>query len=86
MSKMEMREGIKIAGHRGTWYVIDESAYSFPDEEKGAVVKSVYLLEHETYGDETACLIVDEDKNIILDDVWNGFDDLDEALECGYIE
>lgn len=62
------KENIKIEGHVGTWYVIDESEW---DGEK------VFLLEHETYGDETACLIVNEDLKVILKDVWNGFDDLE---------
>lgn len=61
------RENIKIKGYRGTWYVIDESYYNG---------EKVYLLEHETYGDEAACLIVNEKLEVILDDVWNGFDDL----------
>lgn len=77
MSTMDLREGIKIAGHRGTWYVIDERDYDG---------ETLYLLEHETYGDEAACLIVNSDKDVILEDVWNGFDDYEEALECGYID
>ena len=60
------KDNIKINGHVGTWYVIDE------DERRG---KKLYLLEHEYYGDEAACLIIDEDYNIVMDDVWNGFDD-----------
>ena len=61
------KENIKIKGYRGTWSVIDETIY------KG---KKVFLLEHEYYGDMTQSLIVDEKLNIILDDVWNGFDEL----------
>jgi hypothetical protein len=49
-------------------YVIDESVY------KG---EPIFLLEHEEYGDETACLIVKEDLTIVVDEVWNGFDDLE---------
>lgn len=62
---MENKSGIKVAGHRGTWYVIDEEG-------------GLYLLEHETYGDEAACVIVDEEGNLIQEDVWNGFNDLEE--------
>jgi hypothetical protein len=62
---------IKINSYIGTWYVIDESVY------RG---KPVYLLEHEEYGDQAACLIVKEDLIVLVDDVWNGFDDL-ELLE-----
>jgi len=58
---------IKIAGHYGAWHVIDETDY------KG---QRVFLLEHEDFGDETAALIVDTRGNILLDDVFNGFEDL----------
>lgn len=63
------KDNIKINGHTGTWYVIDESFYHG---------EKVYLLEHETYGDEAACLIVNEKLEIILEDVWNGFSDLED--------
>lgn len=62
------KDGIKIDGHRGRWYVVDESEW------KG---EKVFLLEHETYGDEAACLIANEKLEVIMDDVWNGFDDLE---------
>jgi hypothetical protein len=62
------KDKIKISGHIGSWYIIDEKYFQG---------KKVYLLEHETYGDDAASLIVDEDLNIILDNVWNGFSDLD---------
>ena len=61
------KENIKIKGYRGTWSVIDETIYMH---------KKVFLLEHEYYGDMTQSLIVDEKLNVILDDVWNGFDEL----------
>ena len=63
--------GISIKGHRGKWYVIASEEFSGD---------GLYLLEHETYGDETACLIVDENGNIKLDNVFNGFDDYREFL------
>ena len=66
-------ENIKIAGHRGKWHVIDHTTC----ERYG----DVYLLEHSTYGDEAASLIIDKDYNVIIDDVWNGFDDLWEYLD-----
>lgn len=62
-------DGIKINGHRGKWYVVDTTYF------RG---KRVFLLEHETYGDMAANLIVDKEGNIILDDVWNGFNDLED--------
>lgn len=39
---------------------------------------TVFLLEHETFGDETEHLITDDDFKLVLEDVWNGFDDLTE--------
>ena len=65
-------DGIKVEGHVGTWYVIDESVF------RG---EKVYLVEHETFGDMAACLIINEKAEIILDDVWNGFLDLAEAFD-----
>jgi hypothetical protein len=62
------RSGLKVAGHNGTWYVLNESYY------RGQIV---YLLEHETFGEDAAALIVTDDLTIVMDDVWNGFDDLD---------
>lgn len=62
-----MQKGnIRIQGYRGRWYVVDEKTIG---DEK------LYLLEHETYGDETAGLIINSDYEVICDDVWNGFDD-----------
>lgn len=62
------KDKIKIDGHISTWYVIDETFYHG---------KKVYLLEHEKYGDEANSIIIDENKNIVMEDVCNGFDDLD---------
>lgn len=67
-------DGIKVEGHRGTWYVIDAA-------DCAPIQHTVFLLEHETFGDEAACLIVDEDFRLVLDDVWNGFEDLAESLD-----
>lgn len=62
---------IKIEGHIGLWHVIEEKYY---------FGEKLYLLEHSTFGDEAASLIVDGECCIIKDDVWNGFDDLDEEF------
>ena len=75
----EKSTGIKIEGHHGTWYVIDKA-----QNENGPV----FLLEHEQYGDEAACLIVDSSGLILASDVYNGFDDLnneefDGCPHCG---
>lgn len=61
------KNNIKIKGYRGTWYIIAKRIYN---------MKEIYLLESEIYGDEVPCLIVDNDLNVILDNVYNGFDDL----------
>ena len=37
--------------------------------------------EHDEYGDEAASVIVDQDGRLLLEDVYNGFDDL---LEAGW--
>ena len=63
------KEGIRIDGHVGTWYVVDEDILDG---------RRIYLLEHEHYGDMAAGLIVDADLKILAEDVWNGFDDLAE--------
>ena len=58
--------GLTVAGHIGTWHTIDR-------HEVGG--HRFYLMEHDTYGDEAACIIVDERGKLVLDDVYNGFDD-----------
>lgn len=64
-------DGIKVEGRRGTWYVI---------REKTIEGEKLFLLESEQYGDEAACLIVNEYAEFVLDDVWNGFADYDTQL------
>lgn len=34
-----------------------------------------YLMEHDTYGDEAACIVIDERGRISLTDVYDGFND-----------
>lgn len=60
-------EGIEVEGHIGTWYVID----TIIDDEKG----ELFLLEHEEYGDEASCVIVDKYGKLVMEDVYKGFDD-----------
>ena len=76
MSKLAKREGIKVEGHKGTWYVVDEAVYEG---------RQMYMLEHETYGDGVAWIIVDSDLNIVLEDVYDGWSDLEEAIDCDYL-
>lgn len=70
-NKFEMpQEHIHVAGHKGTWYVIDTTVTLKHGK--------IYLLEHEQYGDETASLIIDSGLNVLVEDVCNGFDDYSE--------
>ena len=61
-------DGIEIQGWNDTWYSIDTQV----------TYHSLYLLlEHEEYRDKTEHLIIDHTGNLILDEVYNGFDELD---------
>lgn len=64
--KTMKKENIKIEGHRGTWYIVGEEVI------QGA---KVYELESEVWGDEAAHLIVNEVMEVLLDEVYNSFDD-----------
>jgi hypothetical protein len=63
----EQKDNIKIDGYFGTWYVIDS---------KKRNGETLLLLEHEQCGDECFCLIVKQNGTVVLDNVWNGFEDL----------
>ena len=67
MLNEQSKYGIKVEGYRGTWYIIDRTYHNG---------ERVYLLESEQQGDEVAGLIVNSKIEIIVDEVWNGFDDL----------
>ena len=45
------------------------------------ILKRVYLLESEVWGDEVPCIIIDGDYKVIMDNVYNGFEDLRYAIE-----
>lgn len=61
----ELTQGLTVDGHLGTWHTIDSMKL---DELK------LFLMEHDEYGDETACVIVDSNGKLLAEDVWNGFD------------
>lgn len=63
---------IAVDNYYGTWYVVDAEVIND---------RKYFLLEHEEYGDEAGYIIVDIDGKSVLDDVWNGFDDLKEHFE-----
>lgn len=71
----ERSDNIEIKEYYGTWYVIETEIID---------KKEYYLLESEQHGDEVPSIIVDREKNIILEDVWNGFSDLYYKLENNY--
>lgn len=66
-------KGIILSGHWGTWYVIDVTSDG-----------KYFLLEHETYGEDAAHIIVTPTGRIKLEEVWNGFIDLDDELGTNY--
>ena len=43
--------------------------------------KEYYLLEHEEHGDQAIGLIVDKNGKLIMEEIYNSFDDLTEALD-----
>ena len=63
--------GLAVAGHIGTWHTIDH---------KEVDGHTFYLMEHDTHGDDAACIIVDEKGRLTLNEVYDGFDDLTVGL------
>ena len=59
---------IRIDGYFGSWYVIDKMTVKD---------KTYYLLEHNTYGDETPNLCIDIHGKVYSDDTY---DDLETVL------
>ena len=65
-------DGISVPGVRGRWHVIEES------DDFGA---KMFLLEEEEHGDEWPYTVVDRYGNLVLANCWNGFNDLQEAID-----
>ena len=59
-------DALIIDGYEGTWYVVDTETVDGKD---------LFLLENEEYGDETFGIIIDKDRNVLVDEAWNGFAD-----------
>jgi hypothetical protein len=57
-------DGIVVKGHAGKWYVINETTH------KG---RKVFLLEHESYGDNAAYIAVDASGNVVCEDIYDNF-------------
>lgn len=71
----ENSDNIRIDGYRGSWYVVDKmNLYPFNHE----FAVTIYLLESEQHGDEWPSLIVTKFGNVICDEAYNGFTDLEE--------
>jgi hypothetical protein len=60
-------EGVVIDGKAGTWTVIDVATV----EEQ-----NFFLMEHETYGRQAAFVVLDQNKKVVANDNYNGFDDV----------
>lgn len=81
MITMESRR-IEVEGHRGTWHPIDEGWYALTPDVRGkpvTILAHCFLLEHDEYGDEAAGVIIDQEGRLLLEDVYSGFDNLEEA-------
>ena len=68
----ENSDEIIIDGYEGTWYVVDTETVDG---------KELFLLENEEYGDETFGIIIDKDRNVLVDEAWNGFSDYHEKYD-----
>ena len=68
----ENSDELIIDGYEGTWYVVDTETVDG---------KELFLLENEEYGDETFGIIIDKDRNVLVDEAWNGFSDYHEKYD-----
>lgn len=66
-------KNIRINGQQGTWYIID-SVF-----DRG---RYLYLLESEQQGEDCGWLCVDENKNFILGNIFNGVGDVLDHLRA----
>ena len=71
------RVDVKLVGHIGKWYEIDRKSYNG---------EWYYLMEHQTFGGDAAAVIINGKNQVILEEVWNGFDDLEYVMEHGIDE
>ena len=68
------KDGIRFPGFRGTWYRVNSVVI-------GEV--TFELFESEIWGDDAAGIIATEDGRVVCPEAWNGFGDLDEAIDNG---
>lgn len=76
MKITEGMDNIKIAGHRGRWHALESKVYHG---------HKLWLLEEDTEGDEWPLLVVCENGDCLVDDAWDGWDSLDEAIDGGFV-
>ena len=57
-------DNIVVEGHEGKWYAISETTH------KG---RMIYLLEHETYGNDAAHIAVDTNGNVVCEEIYDDF-------------
>lgn len=72
----EKSDGVEIEGHYGTWHCIDSCEMQSHNIENAT--EKYFLMEHDEYGEDAALVIVNRDGSFRLDDVWNGFEDLED--------
>lgn len=65
-------DGIKVEGHRGTWFVIDDVMRDG---------KTYFLLEHETYGEDADHIAIDENGRLKFDEITDGITEIGERLD-----
>ena len=58
--------GMAVDGHIGTWHTIDH---------KEIDGHTFWLMEHDTFGDDASCIIVDEHGELVLSHIYDGFDE-----------
>ena len=68
------KANVKVIGYTGTWYEINKKRYN-----SGCL----YLMEHEQYGDNAPCIIINDDNEIKMEYVQNGFSDYDYCIQEG---
>lgn len=59
-------DDLSVAGHHGKWHTIDS---------RDVEGHTFFLMEHNDYGDEAPCIIVDEQGKLAISNVYDGFDD-----------
>lgn len=75
---MDKFKSVKVLGHKGTWSSITSDNFNFR-----GVEESLYLMEHDSYGEEAACVVIDSGGVLIAEDCWNGFDDVRYLIDNG---